>query len=93
MQEIGIFSIIFKEVEVNHNYEKLNDILINLSLPNTLSCKLSSLLDNDQYRILDFIKEPDLCISMGRQSRKIAEENQIDLSNLEVILLLFKKID
>ena len=74
MQEIGIFSIIFKEVEVNHNYKKLNDILINLSLPNTLSCKLSSLLDNDQHRILDFIKENPIS--------NIEKENLLGLSNI-----------
>ena len=36
---------------------KLNDILINLSLSSTLSCKLSLLLNNDQKNIENFIKE------------------------------------
>ena len=50
---MNFFLLIFRFSEA----KKLNDILINLSLPNTLSCKLSSLLDSDQHRILDFIKE------------------------------------
>jgi hypothetical protein len=48
MQDIGIFSEIFEGIKITQNYKKLNDILINLSLSSTLSCKLSLLLNNDQ---------------------------------------------
>lgn len=57
MQEIGIFSEIFEGIKITQSYKKLNDILINLSLSNTLSCKLSLLLNNDQKNIENFIEE------------------------------------
>ena len=57
MQEIGIFEMIFEGIEVNQSYEKLSSILANLKLSNTLGCKLSSLLNNDEEKIKNFIKD------------------------------------
>ena len=57
MQEIGIFEMIFEGIEVNQSYEKLSNILANLKLSNTLGCKLSSLLNNDEEKIKNFIKD------------------------------------
>ena len=57
MQEIGIFEMIFEGIEVNQSYEKLSSILANLKLSNTFGCKLSSLLNNDEEKIKNFIKD------------------------------------
>jgi len=57
MQEIGIFEMIFEGIEINQSYEKLCSILANLKLSNTLGCKLSSLLNNDEEKIKNFIKD------------------------------------
>lgn len=57
MQEIGIFEMIFEGIEINQSYEKLSSILANLKLSNTLGCKLSSLLNNDEEKIKNFIKD------------------------------------
>ena len=43
-------------------------------------------VDALEEAMLDFIKEPDLCVSMGRQSRKIAEE-KYDVHKVNAVML------
>ncbi len=84
MQEIGIFSIIFHGIEVNESYEKLNKNLSNLSLTNTLNCKLGVLLDNDAAIIEKFIEQNSIS--------KIERDSLLSLANINSNIVSYMSI-
>ena len=81
MEKIGLFSVIFPGLSINKNYEKLNNILLDVQIGNSLMCKLSCLLNNNNKNIHSFIDDNPLS--------NLEKDTLLNLTNINESILSY----